>query len=224
MKNCIDTIIDFVNKHDSFVSDGIYYLRGQLKGDRLCLIRDWFDIFGRVFYLIDISNATVSDDKLNFNYVTYKGKDKVISSIEITGYDAACEINNKMFSFKNIPYLETIIKYAEWIVDEEFSGKKDGVIYCVLDLFRLGKLDFNESVENKSELFGYFDKTVKARMLHTDQFDDTLTVYRACKENNPKNAWYGLWSVTKQIPLNRIEFSQKISEKISKKVLTNVRI
>ena len=219
-----DKIRKFFEDYKSFTVDDVYYMRGWLTDNKICLMRDWFNVLPTAYYFIKISDVKVSDNKLTLTYKNYEGKREVVTEVEITGYNAICEINDKQFPFCNVYYLESIVKYADWLVDKKFSGKMKGNIYCVLDLFRLGRLDFNENVEGRAECFGYFEKTIKAGVLHTIQFNDTLTLYRACKERDPQIMWYGLWSVSKQIPLNKIEFSEKISEKILKKVLTNARL
>lgn len=217
----VERIKGFMEEHGSFLlnQDGeeTYCMRGWLTGDSICLMRDWFDVLHRSLYFAHILNATVSDDKLDFLYVTYEGESRKEAPVTITGYNPVCNINDKIFPFENIYYFEPIVNANDKLVDMRFSGTKDGVIYCVLDLFRMGRLDFfHKSVGD----FGYFDKDLKAEKLHTPQFNDTLTVYKACEKGKPEITWYGLWSVTKQIPLNRIEFTEKISEKILKKVLT----
>lgn len=218
-----EIIKDFTNKYGSFLYNDVFYLRGWAEGNSLCLMRDWFNVINRKFYFAHIINPNVSDNKLTFEYVTYKGKKRYVTTITILGYEPACEISNKTFSFKNIPYFEAIIRNVDWLVDKELSGVKDGVIYCVLDLFKLGKLDFNEQLAFKDEgLFTYFEREIKAGKLHIPQYDDTLTVYQACKEGCSDSNWYGLWSMTKQEPLNRLEFEENFSEKFLKKVLTNL--
>lgn len=219
-----EIIKDFTNKYGSFLYNGVFYLRGWIDGSSLNLMRDWFNVPNRKLYFAHIANPSVSENKLTFEYTTYEGKKRNAKTVTIVGYDPACTINDKIFSFKNIPYFEVIIKSADWLVDEELSGAKDGVIYCVLDLFKLGRLNFNEQLRFKGEgLFSYFERELKSGKLHIPQYDDTLTVYRACKESNPEIYWYGLWSMTKQEPLNRIDFSEKFFENFSEKVLTNLR-
>ena len=217
----VERIKGFMDEHSSFLLDQdgeeTYCMRGWLTGDKICLMRDWFDVLHRSLYFAHILNATVSDNKLDFLYVTCEGESRKETPVTITGYDPVCEINDKVFPFKNIYYFEPIIRNADWLVDEEMSGVKDGIIYCVLDLFRLGRLDFDNG---NSTDFRYLDRDLKAGRLHTPQFNDTLTIYRACRENGLGDSWYGLWSVTKQIPLNRLDFEEKFSEKILKKVLT----
>ena len=219
--NSVEQIKGFMNTHGSFLfnqnGEETYFMRGWLDGNRICLMQDWFDVLNTSLYLAHILDVTVSDNKLDFLYVTYEGKRRSETPITITGYNPVCEINDKIFPFKNIYYFEQIIRTDDNLVDEKFSGTKDGVIYCVLDLFRIGRLDFSN--KGKGD-FVYFDRELKAGKLHTPQFKDTLTVYKACVKGKPESTWYGLWSVTKQIPLNRIEFTEKISEKILKKVLT----
>lgn len=218
----VETIREFLNNHQSFVLNDTYYMRGWTDEKNFSLMRDWFDVFHTNFNLSDISNAAVSDDTLTFDYVMYEGAEKKETSVSVKGYDAICEINDKVFSFKDIYRFEDYIWNSIDLVDEEYSGTMDGNIYCVLDLFRLGRLDFDETVRLKQpELFGYFTKELKAGKLHTNDFDDTLTIYHACKDDDPFDNWYGLWSVTRQIPLTRIEFSEKNSKKYLKKVLTN---
>ena len=213
---------DFMNEYKSFVMNDVYYMRGWIDEKNLCLMRDWFDVLYTTIHLADISNATVSSNELTLNYIVYEDNNKKEMSISIIGYDAICEINDKIFPFKNIYRFEDYIWDSLKLVDEEYSGKMNGNIYCVLDLFRLGRLNFNEITRlKKPELFGYFSKELKAGKLHTNNFNDTLTIYHACEDADPYNNWYGLWSVTKQIPLTRIEFSEKISKKFLKKVLTN---
>lgn len=212
---------EFMSEHKSYVMDGVYYMRGWINGKNMCLMRDWFDVLYKNICLSDVSNVSVSDNELSFNLTVYENNNKKEMAMTITGYDAICEINDKMFPFKNIYRFEDYIWDSLDLVDEEYSGKMSGNIYCVLDLFRLGRLDFNEITRlKKPELFGYFTKELKAGKLHTNNFNDTLTIYHACEEADPYNNWYGLWSVTKQIPLTRIEFSEKISKKFLKKVLT----
>lgn len=217
----VEQIKGFMNAHGSFLlnqnGEETYCMRGWFNGNRICLMQDWFDVLNTSLNLAHILDATVSDNKLDFLYITYKGEERSEIPVTITGYNPVCEINDKVFPFNNIYYFESIIRTDDKLVDKNFSGTKDGIIYCVLDLFRLGRLDFSHK---RTGDFGYFDRDLKAGKLHTPQFKDTLTIYNACEKGKPENNWYGLWSITKQIPLNRIEFTEKISEKILKKVLT----
>lgn len=220
------TIERFMKEYGSFTIDGIYYIRGWLDIERkkLHFMKDWFNVCHKIIDIMEITNVSISGNELRFSLPVYEAERTVVPVI-IAGYKAICDINDKIFPLVNAVNFEPIIQYEDSLVDEEYSGKKDGVIYCVLDLFRLGRIDFNDAVRNnKIEMLGEFSRKL-ARKLHINKYaNDTLTIYHACKENSPSEQWYGLWSITKQEPLNRIDFSEKISEKISKKVLTKVRI
>lgn len=223
----VEQIRDFTSSYGSFLcnqyGEDIYYMRGWTDENGICLQQDWFNVLCKKLFFAKIGEIKITNNKMTFDYIIYEGKRRNVSEVTITGYDPVCDINNKKFPFKNIYCFETIIRNADWLVDEDLSGVKDGTIYCVLDLFRLGSLDYNEV--KGTELIGFFERDFKAGKLHIPQFDDTLTIYRACNENDSKNNWYGLWSMTKQSPLNRLEFEdEKFSENFSKKVLTNVRL
>lgn len=220
------TIERFMKEYGSFTIDGIYYIRGwfDIEHRKLHFMKDWFNVCHKIIDIMEITDVSVSGNELRFNLPVYEAERTVVP-VTIAGYKAICDINDKIFSLVNAVNFEPIIQHDDSLVDEEYSGKKDGVIYCVLDLFRLGRIDFNDAVwNNKTETLGEFSRKL-ARKLHINKYaNDTLTIYHACKENSPSEQWYGLWSITKQEPLNRIDFSEKISEKFLKKVLTKVRI
>lgn len=216
----------FMKEYGSFTIDSIYYIRGwfDIEHRKLHFMKDWFNVCHKIIDIMEITDVSVSGNELKFNLPVYEAERTAVP-ITIAGYKAICDINDKIFSLVNTVNFEPIIQHDDSLVDEEYSGKKDGVIYCVLDLFRLGRIDFNDAAwNNKTEMLGEFSRKL-ARKLHINKYaNDTLTIYHACKENSPSEQWYGLWSITKQEPLNRIDFSEKISEKFLKKVLTKERI
>ena len=220
------TIERFMKEYGSFTINGIYYIRGwfDIEHRKLHFMKDWFNVCHKIIDIMEITDVSVSGNELRFNLPVYE-EERTVVPVTIAGYKAICDINDKIFSLVNAVNFEPIIQHDDSLVDEEYSGKKDGVIYCVLDLFRLGRIDFNDAVRNnKTEMLGEFSRKL-ARKLHINKYaNDTLTIYHACKENSPSEQWYGLWSITKQEPLNRIDFSEKISEKFLKKVLTKERI
>lgn len=218
----VRTIEEFMRENGSFTMDGVYYMRGWLDIEtrKIHLMKDWFDVCHKIIDTTEVTDVIISKNELRFNLPVYD-TERTIVPVIIAGYKAICDINNKIFPLVNAVNFESIIQYNDTLVDNEYSGKKDGVIYCVLDLFRLGRINFNEIVKNnRTEMLGEFNRKL-ARMLHINKHsDDTLTIYHACNENKPTERWYGLWSMTKQEPLNRIEFSEKFSEKFFKKPLT----
>lgn len=216
------TIERFMREYGSFTIDGAYYMRGwaDIERRKLHFMKDWFDVCHKIIDCTEIIDVVASENGLSFNLPVY-GEERTVLPVTIAGYKAICDINDKIFSLVNAVNFESIIQNDDTLVDEEYSGKKDGVVYCVLDLFRLGRIDFDETVRNnRTEMLGEFSRKL-ARTLHINKYaGDTLTIYHACKEGKSSEHWYGLWSMTKQEPLNRVEFSEKISEKFFKKLLT----
>lgn len=216
------TIERFMREYGSFTIDGAYYMRGwtDIERRKLHFMKDWFDVCHKIIDCTEITDVVASENELSFNLPVY-GEERTVLPVTIAGYKAICDINDKIFSLVNAVNFESIIQNDDTLVDEEYSGKKDGIVYCVLDLFRLGRIDFDETVRNnRTEILGEFSRKL-ARTLHINKYaGDTLTIYHACKEGKSSEHWYGLWSMTKQEPLNRVEFSEKISEKFFKKLLT----
>ena len=213
-------IKDFFKKHGSFllkVNNGTaeeetYCMRGKTDSNLIYLYKDWFDLGGKVFPFSESDNVTVKDNLLQFRSIDYHGNDRINVSVSITGYKPVCDINGRIFDIFETRYLERIISEADFLVDTKYSGVKDGIIYCVLDLYRLGMVQPKKSLSiTQSRLYEYFYQ-YKTDKLHLYDYKDTVTLYRACKEDDPADNWFGLWSVTKQEPLNRVEFDFRLSD------------
>lgn len=210
----------FFKKYGSFllrVNNGTaekekFCMRGKTDSDLIYLYKDWFDLGGTVFPFSETDNVSVTDNLLQFRSIDYHGNDKVNVSVSITGYEPICDINERTFDIFDTRYLERIIKEADFLVDTKYSGVKDGIIYCVLDLYRLGMVQSKKSLSMTiSRLYDYF-YDYKSSKLHLYDYKDTVTLYRACKEDDPADNWFGLWSVTKQEPLNRVEFDFRYTD------------
>lgn len=210
----------FFKKYGSFllkVNNGTaekekFCMRGKTDSDLIYLYKDWFDLGGTVFPFSETDNVSVTDNLLQFRSIDYHGNDKINVSVSITGYEPICDINGRTFDIFETRYLERIIKEADFLVDTKYSGVKDGIIYCVLDLYRLGMVQSKKSLSMTiSRLYDYF-YDYKSSKLHLYDYKDTVTLYHACKDNNPAENWFGLWSVTKQEPLNRVEFDFRYTD------------
>lgn len=208
----------FFKEYGSFllkVTDGTtekekYCMRGRIDSNLIYFYKDWFDLGGTVFPFNESENVTVKDNVLQFRSIDYHGNDKINVSVTLTGYDPICDLNDREFDIFDTRYLERIIRENDFLVDTEYSGIKDGIIYCVLDLFRLGQVKPNRSLYTSRQYEYFYD--YKANKLHLYDYKDTITLYHACKENNPAENWFGLWSVTKQEPLNRVEFDFRYTD------------
>lgn len=210
----------FFKEYGSFllkVNDGTaekekFCMRGKTDSDLIYLYKDWFDLGGTVFPFAESENVTVKNNVLQFRSIDYHGNDKINVSVTLTGYDPICDLNDREFDIFDTRYLERIIRENDFLVDTEYSGIKDGIIYCVLDLFRLGQVKPKKSLSvTISRLYEYF-YDYKSSKLHLYDYKDTVTLYHACKDNNPAENWFGLWSVTKQEPLNRVEFDFRYTD------------
>lgn len=210
----------FFKKYGSFllkVNNGTaekekFCMRGKTDSDLIYLYKDWFDLGGTVFPFSETDNVSVTDNLLQFRSIDYHGNDKINVSVTLTGYDPICDLNDREFDIFDTRYLERIIRENDFLVDTEYSGIKDGIIYCVLDLYRLGMVQSKKSLSMTiSRLYDYF-YDYKSSKLHLYDYKDTVTLYHACKDNNPAENWFGLWSVTKQEPLNRVEFDFRYTD------------
>lgn len=77
-------------------------------------------------------------------------------------------------------------------------------------MFRLGQVKPNRSLYTSRQYEYFYD--YKANKLHLYDYKDTVTLYHACKDDDPAENWFGLWSVTKQEPLNRVAFDFRYTD------------